>query len=92
MANQNLMEAFKKRIAISESIYSRQHNGQKMDNYRKMAVAKVLQNTSNFLNEAFDSAAVTQRSAMGDYKRFCLNLTTVTLPNLIANDLVIVHP
>ena len=29
---------------------------------------------------------------MGLWKKFCLNLTNVALPNLIANDLVIVHP
>lgn len=34
----------------------------------------------------------TQRSAMGDYKRFCIALTNVGLPNLIAFDLVHVSP
>ncbi len=34
----------------------------------------------------------TQRSAMGDYKKFCIALTTVGLPNLIAFDLVAVSP
>lgn len=29
---------------------------------------------------------------MGLYKKFCLNLTNVALPNLIAPELVIVHP
>ena len=29
---------------------------------------------------------------MGEFKKFCLNLTTVALPNLVAHDLVIVHP
>ena len=45
-----------------------------------------------FLNEAFSSSMGTQRSDMGEFKKFCLNLTTVALPNLIANDLVIVSP
>lgn len=88
----NLLEAYSKRLAISESVYGRQHNGEKMDNNRKLTVAKVLSNTNNFLNEAFDNSTGTQRSDMGLYKKFCLNLTTVALPNLIANDLVIVHP
>lgn len=34
----------------------------------------------------------TQRSAMGEYKKFCIALTTVGLPNLIAFDLVAVSP
>lgn len=88
----NLLEAYKKRLSISESIYGRSHNGEKMDNHRKLLVAKVLQNTNAFLTEAFDTASATQRSDMGMFKKFCLNLTTVALPNLIANDLVIVHP
>lgn len=45
-----------------------------------------------FLNEAFSSSMGTQRSDMGLFKKFCLNLTTVALPNLIAHDLVLVHP
>ena len=88
----NLLEAYSKRLAISESVYGRQHNGEKMDNNRKLTVAKVLSNTNNFLNEAFEQSVGTQRADMGLFKKFCLNLTTVALPNLIANDLVIVHP
>ena len=67
----NLMEAYAKRLAISESVYGRQHGGQKMDSNRKLTVAKVLSNTNNFLNEAFDNSTGTQRSDMGLYKKFC---------------------
>lgn len=88
----NLLEAYSKRLAVSESVYSKQHSGQKMSNTKKMAVAKVLENTNKFMNEAFSSSMGTQRSDMGDFKKFCLNLTTVALPNLIANDLVMVSP
>lgn len=45
-----------------------------------------------FLNEAFEQSVGTQRSDMGLFKKFCLNLTTIALPNLISHDLVIVHP
>lgn len=38
----NLVEAYKKRLAISESVYSRSHGGAKMDNNRKLATAKCL--------------------------------------------------
>ena len=34
----------------------------------------------------------TQRAAMGDYKKFCLALTNVGVPQLIAFDLVAVSP
>ena len=74
-----LFEAYAKRLSISESVYSKEHNGQKMDNNRKLVIATVLKNTNKFLNEAFDNSTGTQRSDMGNYKRFCLNLTTVAL-------------
>lgn len=91
MAN-SLLEAYKKRLNISESVYSRAHNGDKMDTNRKLVVAKCLQNLNNFMNESFDGSMATQRQDLGLYKKFCLNLTTVALPNLVAHDLVIVHP
>lgn len=87
-----LLEAYAKRLAVSESVYSKQHSGAKMSNHKKLTVAKVLENTNKFLNEAFSSAMGTQRADMGEFKKFCLNLTTVALPNLIANDLVLVSP
>ena len=88
----NLLETYQKRIAVSESVYAKAHGGEKLDNNRKMAVAMVLNNTNRFMNEAFSNSVGTQRADMGEFKKFCLNLTTVALPNLIATDLVIVHP
>ena len=75
-----LLEAYKNRLAISESVYSRAHNGEKLDNAKKIATAQCLKNVDSFLNEAFDNSVGTQRSDMGLYKKFCLNLTTVALP------------
>lgn len=88
----NLLEAYSNRIKIAESVYSQTHNGQKMSNIKKLTVATCLNNVSRFMNEAFDSSAATQRADMGNWKRFCLNLTNVSLPNLIAFDLVMVNP
>ena len=45
-----------------------------------------------YMTEAFESSMGTQRSDIGMWKRFSLNLTTVALPNLIGPDLVITHP
>lgn len=91
MANQ-LLEKYSKKLQLAEAVYQKRHNGESMDGMRKITVAKCLDNVSKFLNEAFDSSMGTQRSAMGDYKRFCLALTNVGLPNLIAFDLVHVSP
>lgn len=87
-----LLESYKNRLAISESVYSRSHNGEKLSNSKKIATAKCLDNISKFMNESFDNSVGTQRADMGMFKKFCLNLTTVAIPNLIAHDLVIVHP
>ena len=87
----NLLEAYSKRLKVSESVYGRAHEGAKMDNRKKLVIAQCLKNTNAFLNEAFDNSVGTQRADMGLYKKFCLNLVTVALPNLIAPDLVITY-
>ena len=88
----NLIEAYKNRLALSESVYQKAHNGEKMSAQKKLMIASVLHNTSKFLNEAFTGDAATQRSSMGDFKKFCLNISTVALPNLILPELMIVQP
>lgn len=88
----NLFESYKKRLQIAESVYSKANNGEKMSSNRKLVVAKCLDNISKFMNESFTASEGTQRADMGLWKKFCLNLTNVALPNLIANDLVIVSP
>ena len=88
----SLLESYKNRLAISESVHQKSHNGAKMSSAKKLMIASVLNNTSKFMNEAFDSSAAMQRSALGDYKKFCLNVATVALPNLILPDLMMTQP
>lgn len=92
MATKSLFEAYKNRLAVADTVYGKMHEGAKMSNNRKLVTAKLLENTNRFLNEAFDNSVGTQRADMGMFKKFAMNLTTVALPNLIAHDLVIVHP
>lgn len=92
MATKTLFEAYKNRLSVADSIYGKMHNGEKMNNNRKLVTAKCLENVNKFMNEAFDQSVGTQRTDMGMFKKFAMNLTTVALPNLIAHDLVIVHP
>lgn len=61
-----LLEKYSKKIKLAESVYAATHNGERMDQIRKVTVAKCLDNTSKFLNEAFESSMGTQRAAMGD--------------------------
>ena len=87
-----ITEAYKNKLAISEQVYAREHGGRALAPTKKVAIARVLANTSEFLNEAFENSQGTQLGNMKTFKKFCLDLTTVALPNLIANDLVIVFP
>lgn len=92
MANM-LLEKYAKKVQLAEAVYAKAHNGEKMDNMKKMTVAKCIDNVNRFLNEALDVAgAATQRAAMADYKKFCIALTNVGIPTLIAFDLVSVSP
>ena len=87
----SLLEAYAKRLAVSESVYSKSHS-ESMPQSKKLVIAKCLENTSKFINEAFENSTGTQRSSLGDFKKFTLNLVTVALPDLIAFDLVMVQP
>ena len=87
-----LLEAYKDRLAVSEKVYARAHAGESMSEFKKLATARCLKNVNDFINEAFENSVGTQRSDLGMYKKFALNLTTVAVPNLIAYDLVIVYP
>ena len=91
----SLTEAYKKRLSICESVYAKTHENSAMSVNLKETVAKVLSNTSEYIKfrcmkESFGNSVGTQRADMGDFKKFTLDVTTVTLPSLIANDLVMV--
>ena len=88
----NIVEAYQKKLAISEKVYAKEHGGRALNESKKIAIARVLANTSEYITEAFDGTTATQLANMKTFKKFCLDLTTVALPSLIANDLVIVFP
>lgn len=88
----NLLEQYSKRIAVAESVYSKKHAGETLSNSKKLLVATSLDNVNRFLNESFSNSVGTQRADLGAYKKFCLNLTNVVVPNLIAPELVITKP
>ena len=87
-----LLETYAKRLAVSESVYAKANGGEKMSNARKICTATMLNNVNKYMTEAFSNSVGTQRADLGAWKKFCLNLTTVVMPNLIAHDLVLVHP
>lgn len=88
----NIMEAFQKKLAVSEKVYEKEHGGRALSENKKIAIARVLANTSEYITEAFENSVGTQLTNMKTFKKFCVDLTTVALPSLISNDLVIVYP
>ena len=87
-----LLEAYAKKLDVADRVYSNTHEGRRMSSNMKIATAVLLNNVNRCLTEAFDNSIGTQRADMGDYKRFCLSITNVVFPSLIAEDLVIVKP
>lgn len=88
----NLLEAYAKRLNIAESFYAGRHNGEKLSDQKKLVTAVCLNNTNKFLTEAFSNSEGTQMSNLGDYKKFCLSLTNLAVPDLIIYDLMRVEP
>ena len=87
-----LLEAYAKKLSVAEQVYSNTHEGRNMSYGNKVATAVLLNNVNRCLTEAFENSVGTQRADMGDYKKFCLSITNVVFPSLIAEDLVIVKP
>ena len=87
----NLMESYKNRLAIAEKYFAQQ-TGDKLSNQRKMVTAMCLDNTARFMNEAFANSVGTQRSDLGKFKVFALDITTLAIPNLIVNEIFMVVP
>lgn len=88
----NLLEAYKKRLSLADKLHAKSHQGEHLTESKKILIAKCLENTQRFMNEAFDMSSGTQRSDMGLFTKFSLNLVNVALPNLIAPDIVLTHP
>ena len=87
-----LLENYKGRLSIAEKYYAQQNAGKKLSNAKKLVTAMCIDNTARFINEAFANSVGTQRADLGKFKQFCLDITTLAVPNLIVNDLFLVVP
>ena len=90
-----LTEAYKKRLALAESVMKKNlGNDAELNEGVKLAIATVLKNQKDYcdskkINEAFGNSTGTQMADVGNFKKFALDLTTIALPNTIATELVI---
>lgn len=88
---QNLVETYSRQLNVAEAYVAKNYDGKAVTSNTKLATAVLLDNTNRWITESMNTSA-TERSDLGAWKKFCLNLTNLAVPSLIANDLVIVHP
>ena len=91
---QNLLETYSRQLKVAEAYVAKNFEGKTMSSQTALTTAVLLDNTNRWMTESLNSQiGVEGRDvSMGAWKKFCLNLTNIAVPSLIANDLVIVHP
>ena len=91
---QNLLETYSRQLKVAEAYVAKNFEGKTMSSQTALTTAVLLDNTNRWMTESLNSQiGVDGRDvSMGAWKKFCLNLTNIAVPSLIANDLVIVHP
>ena len=88
----NLLEAYGKQLNVAEAYVAKNFDGKRISSNTKLTTAVLLDNTNRWMTESMNESVATNRGDLGAWKRFCLNLTNIAVPSLIANELVIVHP
>ena len=91
---QNLLETYSRQLKVAEAYVAKNFEGKQMSSNTALTTAVLLDNTNRWITESLNNQiGVDGRDvSMGAWKKFCLNLTNIAVPSLIANDLVIVHP
>lgn len=90
---QNLLETYSRQLKVAEAYVAKNFEGKTMSSNTALTTAVLLDNTNRWITESLNSEiGASNRGDMGAWKKFCLNLTNIAVPSLIANDLVIVHP
>ena len=90
---QNLLETYSRQLKVAEAYVAKNFEGKTMSSNTALTTAVLLDNTNRWMTESLNSEiGASSRGDLGAWKKFCLNLTNIAVPSLIANDLVIVHP
>lgn len=90
---QNLLETYSRQLKVAEAYVAKNFEGKTMSSNTALTTAVLLDNTNRWITESLNNTiGAVNRGDLGDWKKFCLNLTNIAVPSLIANDLVIVHP
>ena len=89
----NLLETYSRQLKVAEAYVAKNFDGKSMSSNTALTTAVLLDNTNRWITESLNSEiGASNRGDLGAWKKFCLNLTNIAVPSLIANDLVIVHP
>lgn len=80
------MEAYANRLNFADKIYAKNHGGARLNESKKILIAKCLENTQRFLTESIEQSHNNGATnfPMGDMVKFSLNLVNTALPTLIA--------
>ena len=90
---QNLLETYSRQLKVAEAYVAKNFDGKTISANTQLTTAVLLDNTNRWMTESLGvNTEATERADLGAWKKFCLNLTNIAVPSLIANDLVIVHP
>ena len=90
---QNLLETYSRQLKVAEAYVAKNFDGKTISANTQLTTAVLLDNTNRWMTESLGlNTDATERADLGAWKKFCLNLTNIAVPSLIANDLVIVHP
>lgn len=89
---QNLLETYGRQLKVAEAYVAKNFDGKEISANTQLTTAVLLDNTNKFMSSSLNESVATSQSDLGAWKKFCLNLTNIAVPSLIANDLVIVHP
>ena len=92
---QNLLETYSRQLKVAEAYVAKNFDGKTVSANTQLSTAVLLDNANRFLTESMsldNSINPVTRGDLGAWKKFCLNLTNIAVPSLIANDLVIGHP
>lgn len=87
----NLLETYGRQLKVAEAYVAKNYDGKEISANTQLTTAVLLDNTNRFMTESVELGG-TSHGDLGAWKKFCLNLTNIAVPSLIANDLVIVHP
>ena len=90
---QNLLETYSRQLKVAEAYVAKNFEGKTMSGNTALTTAVLLDNTNRWMTESLNNTiGAVNHTDLGAWKKFCLNLTNIAVPSLIANDLVIVHP